>query len=184
MSYFFSLDNITTILQGCKQQDRSSQEKLYKQFYPGLYALCKKFFDEEHDILSALNNGMLKVFKNIHQYDADKGILFNWAYTIVRNESLTYLRNKSTITDTVELSDDIQFDQQSTPFKMLEWKDIYYFLSKLPAATRAICILFYIEGYSIKEIASQLAIKDGTIKWHLNESRTRLKVLFTKSSIL
>ena len=104
-------------------------------------------------------------------------------YTVARNESLTCLKNKNAIFDTVELLADIHFDQQSTPFKLLEWKDFYYFLSKLPAATRAICILFYIEGYSIKEIASQLSIKDGTIKWHLNESRTRLKVLFTKTSI-
>jgi RNA polymerase sigma-70 factor (ECF subfamily) len=53
----------------------------------------------------------------------------------------------------------------------------------LPAATRAVCTLFYIEGFSIKEIAAQLNISEGTIKWHLNESRNRLRILFTQKQI-
>lgn len=177
------MDNPITILEGCILYDRQSQEKLYRQFYPGLYALCKKFFEEEHDILSALNNGMLNVFQNIKQYDASKGELFSWAYSIVRNAALTYLRNKNNISETVELVADIEFDQQKSPFKTLEWKDIYFYLGKLPAATRAVCTLYYVEGFSIKEIASQLQLKEGTIKWHLNESRTRLKIIFNQIPI-
>lgn len=143
----------------------------------------QKVFEEDHDILSALNNGMLHVFQNSKQYDESKGKLFSWACSIVRNAALTYLRNKKNIDETVELVAEIEFDQQNSPFKTLEWKDIYFYLVKLPAATRAVCTLYYVEGFLIKEIASQLQLKEGTIKWHLNESRTKLKIIFNQIPI-
>jgi DNA-binding NarL/FixJ family response regulator len=36
------------------------------------------------------------------------------------------------------------------------------------------------EGYSIKDIAHQLNISIGTVKWHLSESRKKLKVIMEK----
>jgi DNA-directed RNA polymerase specialized sigma24 family protein len=70
------LDNLNQILAGCRRKERQSQEKLYRQFYPVLFALCKNFFEEKHDILTAINNGMLRVFQNIDQYDPAKGEFF------------------------------------------------------------------------------------------------------------
>jgi RNA polymerase sigma factor (sigma-70 family) len=54
---------------------------------------------------------------------------------------------------------------------------VYYYLDKLPPATRAVCTLHYLEGYAVKEIAELLKISEGTIKWHLSESRNKLKTL-------
>lgn len=178
-----NLDNIQEILQGCRQGDRQSQEKLYKQLYPGLFSLCKKFFDDKHDILSALNNGMLNVYKNINVYDDTKGNLFNWAYGVVRHAVLTYLRNKKIIVVHLELTDKTEWEDTTNPFNELEWKDIYFYLGKLPPATRVICTLYYMEGFAIKEIAEQLSLSDGTVKWHLSESRTKLKNIITKTII-
>lgn len=181
--FFKNLEAQKDILEGCKRYDRKSQEKLYRQFYPALFALCKKFFDENHDVLTALNNGMMKVFKNINQYDTSKGELFNWIYTVVRNAALTLLRDKKTII-TSEINDNIPEVLNCKPFEKSEWKDIYIYLSKLPPTTRAVCSLFYMEGFSIKEIGTSLEMKEGTIKWHLSESRNKLKTIFEKASPL
>ena len=175
------MKTIHIILEGCKRNDANSQEKLYRQFYPGLFSLCKQFFDDHHDILTALNNGMLNVYKNIQQYDADKGELFTWAYNITRNAALTHLRNKNNKKETVELTTETEFEQNESPFKQLEWKDIYFYLGKLPPSTRAICALFYVEGLLIKEISEQMLLSEGTVKWHLSESRSKLKIIFTSN---
>ena len=174
------LNTINDILEGCKQNNRQSQEELYRQFYPALFALCKQFFDDKHEALTALNNGMLKVYKNIGQYNSSKGEFFNWAYTIVRNAALTLIRDKKQYAFT-ELQEDVNVLPASNPFKSLEWKDVYVHLGKLPPVTRAVCSLFYIEGFSIKETASSLSIKEGTVKWHLNECRNKLKRIFESS---
>jgi len=165
------------IIDGCKKNDPQSQEKLYKQFYPAMFALCKCFFSDNHDILTAVNNGMLKVFRNIDKYDPAKGDLFNWAYTTVRNAALTLIRDKKTRL-TFELNENNSDAVVNNPFKQLEWKDIYYYLDQLPPNTRYVCSLYYLEGFSIKEIVQLIDMKEGTVKWQLNECRTRLKEIF------
>jgi RNA polymerase sigma factor (sigma-70 family) len=165
------------LIEGCKKNDPQSQEKLYKQFYPAMFALCKCFFSDNHDILTAVNNGMLKVFRNIHQYDPSKGDFFNWAYTTVRNAALTLIRDKKNKL-TFELTENNGDAVVNNPFKQLEWKDVYYYLDQLPANTRYVCSLYYLEGFSIKEITGLIDMKEGTVKWHLNECRTKLKVIF------
>lgn len=174
------MNRINEILEGCKQNNRQCQEELYRQIYPAMFALCKQFFDDNHDALTALNNGMLKVYKNVGLYNPAKGTFFNWAYTIVRNEALSLIKNKKQAAF-VELQEDAEVLPEGNPFKSLEWKDVYVYLGKLPPVTRAVCSLFYIEGFSIKETASSLSIKEGTVKWHLNECRTKLKRIFESS---
>ena len=184
----FDLNLESTILDplidGCKKGDRLCQEKLYKQFYPALFSLCKLFLDDNHEALSALNNGMLQVFKNIASFDAEKGSLFNWMYTLVRNAALTQLRNKKTIFETKQLADNVEVPAKENLFHTLESKELYHTFSFLPQSTRAVCKLFYLDDFSIKEIAVLLQISDGTIKWHLSEGRKQLKTILQKSMII
>lgn len=143
-------------------------------FYPGLFLLCKRFFADDHEALEVLNDGMLKVYKNIMSYNSQKGEFFNWAYTIVRNTALDRLKiNRHPAQG--ELQDNIQSADNDNPMKGLEWKDIYTLLDALAPATRAVCSLFYLEGFAVKEISERLGISAGTVKWHLNETRHKLK---------
>jgi len=126
---------------------------------------------------------MLNVFRNIAQYDPARGELFNWVYTIVRNSAITYLKNQKILQQTTDLTVKIEQTLSENPFIQLEWNELYFYLDKLPPATRAVCTLHYIEGFAIKEISDQLNLSDGTVKWHLSESRTRLRSLFSINSI-
>lgn len=177
--YQCHLNSLPEILAGCRRRERQSQEKLYRQFYPVLFALCKNFFEDKHDIVTAINNGMLKVFANIDHYDAAKGEFFSWMYTTVRNAALTMLRDRKTRTfDYVEIEDKMGFVSSENPFDQLSAADIQVYLLQLPVATRRICSLYYMDGFQVKEIAEALTISEGTVKWHLSESRNRLKVIF------
>ncbi len=124
----------------------------------------------------------MKVFKNLDQYDAAKGEFFNWMYTTVRNAALTLLRDKKTQHfDYDEIKENMFFEATENPFQELEYDDIEVYMSQLPMATRRVSSLFYLDGFSVKEIAEALNISEGTVKWHLSESRSRLKIIFEKS---
>ncbi len=175
------MKDLKNILSGCKRHDRVSQEELYRRLYPPLFALCRSFFNDEHVALTALNNGMLTVYSKLEQYDSSRGEFFNWAYTIVRHSALTMIRGKKT-EPLVELDEAMENFGPCNPFKQLEWKDIYTYLDALPANTRVVCNLYYLQGYSIKEIAQSTDMKEGTVKWLLNESRNRLKNIITQEA--
>jgi len=168
------LSELQQLIQQCVANNRRGQEELYLKFYPALFALCKKFFADGHEALDALNDGMLKVYKNIGGYNNTKGDFFNWMYTIVRNTAIDKLKIKRQ-PFTAELNDNIQSSFTDNPVAGLEWKDIYKLLDALPPATRAVCSLFYLEGFSIKDISGRLTMSEGTVKWHLSETRHKLK---------
>lgn len=176
------MHEINDILQGCRNKNISSQEKLYKLFYPALYNLCKLFFDDNHEALTALNNGMLKVYNNIEKYNEQQGTLFNWMYTIIRNESLTYLTSQKKMYANVNFVDEQSEETkwQGNEFEKLDIKDVSYCLMQLPQATRNVCRLNYLDGFSINEISKILCISTGTIKWHLSEARKKLKPILEK----
>src|SRR6202012_3855858 len=113
-------------------------------------------------------DGMLKVFTNIGSYREDKGRFFNWVYTIVRHTALDKLRSSVPFTEQLGGIEDFpETEDGRSPLQELESKYIYVLLDQLNPATRAVCSLFYMEGYSIRDIAGQLDISDGTVKWHL-----------------
>lgn len=167
------------LINDCTANNRLSQEKLYRMFYPSLILLCKRFFKQDHEAIEAVNDGMMKVFKKIDSYDAAKGEFFNWVYTIVRNTALDKIRLVRFQT-AGELNDRLPDMGEDNPLKKLEWKDVYTLLDTLPTATRAVCSLYYLEGFSVKEISVQLTVSEGTIKWHLSETRKKLKPVLEK----
>jgi len=170
------LDDLQQLIHDCAANNRLSQEKLYRRFYPALFLLCKRFFSDNHQALEALNDGMLKVYKQLQHYDSEKGAFFNWMYTIIRNTALDKLKGKHFFT--VQIGDEhtmLTVNQHSNPLQLLENKDVYILLDVLPPATRVICTLFYLDGFSIKDICNQLQVSSGTVKWHLSETRKKLK---------
>ena len=171
-------EELQQLINGCVRNDRTSQEKLYKQFFAPLYSLCSRFFQNDHDAIESVNDGMLKVFEKVGGYRADKGRFFNWVYTIVRNTAVDKFRSSVVIpvgnmTDMEEVLAEDAADVN--PVEWLERKEFPLLFDRLSPAPRGICTLFYVEGYTIREIADRLQISTGTVRWHLSESRKKLK---------
>lgn len=178
------MEDLQEIIRGCIRNDRKSQEKLYREFYVPLFCLCRRFFQNDHEAIESVNDGMLKVFQYISTYQAEKGKFFNWVYTIVRNTAVDKFRTSSAAvlrSESYDMAETIpETDISTNPLIALEGKDLYRLLDRLSPATRVICGLFYLEGYSIKDIAEQLSISSGTVKWHLSESRKKLRTILER----
>jgi RNA polymerase sigma factor (sigma-70 family) len=176
-------EDLQQLISGCGRNDRASQEKLYKQFYVSLFCLCRRFFPNADDAVEVVNDGMLKVFQKIGSYKEGKGRFFTWVYTIVRNTAIDKLRKEVPVSpiDPVDLQETlIEESEYGNPEKLLDEMDLASLFEELSPASRGIATLFYLEGYKMIEIADALGIPIGTVKWHLSESRKKLKPIFEK----
>jgi RNA polymerase sigma factor (sigma-70 family) len=176
-------EELQHLITGCVRNERASQEKLYKQFYVPLFSLCRRFFQNDHEAIESVNDGMLKVFEKVGSYREDKGKFFNWVYTIVRNTAVDKFRASVAIPamDAAALEDVMAEEEiDANPAAWLEKKEFPLLFDRLSPVPRGICNLFYIEGYTMREIAEQLKISTGTVKWHLSESRKKLKPMIEK----
>jgi len=127
---------------------------------------------------------MLKVFSSIVDYRKEKGNFFNWVYTIVRNTALDKLRPQHRSMLTTDHNNGIENLPENAnghnPLIALEGKELYHLLDQLSPATRMVCNLYYIEGYSVRDIATRLEIAEGTVKWQLSEGRKKLRTVLEK----
>nr|WP_299203329.1 sigma-70 family RNA polymerase sigma factor [uncultured Brumimicrobium sp.] len=62
-------------------------------------------------------------------------------------------------------------------------EEIEEILNQLPPASRITFNLFAIEGYSYKEIAEELDIGYESVKWHIKESRKKLRSILKLNTL-
>lgn len=143
-----------------------------------MMALCVRYAKDKNDALEILNDGFLKVFKNIDQYDAEKASLYTWMRRIIINTAIDFLRKKQAYYDM-----DVLLDIQEGPgienealFK-LSGAELLKIIRQLPAATSTVFNLYVVDGFNHREIGTMLGISEGTSRWHLSEARRQLKII-------
>ena len=58
------------LIYGCKKNDRVAQKRLYDILLPYLNAVCRRYLSNPSDVKDTLQETFIKVFSNIHQYNA------------------------------------------------------------------------------------------------------------------
>ena len=164
-----------TLVNGCRINDRKAQEQLYKKFYGAMAAVCARYTRNGQDTKEVLNDGFLKVFKNIHQYDPMKASLYTWIKTIVINASIDFLRRQQPFHASLTADTCQEPEIENAVIERINAEALMAVITQLPPATLLVFNLYTIEGYNHREIAQLLRISEGTSKWHLSDARKRLK---------
>jgi RNA polymerase sigma factor (sigma-70 family) len=168
------------IINGCRKGDRKAQEKLYKNYYRAMMSICLRYTKNDEDAVELLNNGFLKVFKNIQRYDSSQARLYTWIRTIVMNSCLDFVKQKQKLEKISELSEDVEIHIAPEVIGKIKTAELLEQVRRLTPATQAVFNLYVIEGYNHKEIAQLLNISEGTSKWHLSEARKILQQLINE----
>lgn len=96
-----------------------------------------------------------------------------WLVRILMNECYTFLRKRAR---ELPLDEEIAWEQEPiTAYIKEEYLDLYESMSQLEERDRICVQLFYMEGYSIKEIARVFKVPEGTVKSRLNRARVQIK---------
>ncbi len=163
------------IVNGCKKGDRRAQEQLYKNYYRAMASICLRYTKNDEDAVEVLNNGFLKVFKNIQRYDPLQASLYTWIRSVLINSCLDFIKQKQRLERTGELNDDAVVHMEPEAISKMRTKELLEEMRRLPPATQAVFNLYVIEGYNHREIGELLNISEGTSKWHLSEARKNLQ---------
>ena len=168
-------DDISILIKGCKENDRKAQERLYTLFYEAMTLLCLRYTKNVQDALEVLNNGFLKVFKKIDQYDPARAALSTWIRTIMVNSAIDFIRTqKPSYTSLTDHEEEAAAVENEAVSKM-DAEELLTLIRNLPTTTKLVFNLYIMEGYSHGEIASMLGVNEGTSRWHLSEARKILK---------
>jgi RNA polymerase sigma factor (sigma-70 family) len=173
-----SKKQVTKLVEGCIGNERSAQETLYRHFYAQMLRICYRYLKTKDLAQEALNEGFLKIFQNIKSFDAQKGDLGAWVCTIIIRTAIDFNRKElKFFTEDYDDQDADEFFVDPGILSKLYADDLLKSINLLPDATRVIFNLSVIDGYTHKEISTQLNITEGTSRWHLAEAKKKLRAL-------
>lgn len=174
--------NIQLLIEGCRNKNRASQLRLYEHFYSYGLSITLRYSKNRDEAKEILNDGFLKVFLKIDQYDSEK-LLKPWIRRILINSAIDYHRkyNKLDLVLDIPPTNDLKTATYNLALENLVFDDLIKMLQKLTPAYRMVFTLFVVEGLSHQDIAEKLNISIGTSKSNLSKARMKLKSILQSS---
>lgn len=151
------------------------QEELYNRFSGKMYAVCLRYANNAEDAQDLLQEGFIKVFRNLHRFRAE-GSFEGWIRRVFVNSSIEHYRKKSLQLSRVSDKEESTIeDADISALDTLAEKDIINLVQDLSPGYRTVFNLYVVEGYSHKEIGDMLGISEGTSKSQLARARSILQ---------
>ena len=163
------------IINACKSGDLKSQKLLYEQFKVSMYVLCQRYCAGIHEAKDALQEGFIKVFRDIGQYDPSKGKFEFWVRKVFVNTCLQLLRKKKNNWVSLEDAMHLPSEDAGSAIASLGLQELTQLIRQLPLGYRTVFNMYVIEGYSHAEIAAQLQITESTSKTQLMKAKAMLR---------
>ena len=163
------------LVQLLKQQTREGFNYLYNNYSGALYNIVFSILRDKELANDVLQEVFIKVWKQIDQYNAEKGRLFTWMVNISRNASIDMLRSKSyhLQKQNRELDDNV-YTAGVTNIKTDEI-GLRKTVTRLKEEHKVLIELAYFEGYTQDEISKLLNIPLGTVKTRLRNALIQLR---------
>ena len=133
-----------------------------------LLALCCGNKSDADDLAQ---DALVKAYLSLTGY-RDKGKFRSWLFKIAYNTFLSHRAGCRTIESIDEARTFIGGTEADASF---EHQDLYLALRTLPPKERSAITLFYLNGYSIKEIAAITDASQDAVKQQLSRGRDKLK---------
>ncbi|PCJ82410.1 MAG: RNA polymerase subunit sigma-70 [Flavobacteriales bacterium] len=177
---FSAKNELEKLIKGCVKGERKCQQKIYELYYGKMLGVCLRYAGNRDDAKDILQDGFIKVFANIKNYNWS-GPFEGWVRRIIVNTAIDVFRkNRSSIIKVdSEIVDAIKEDSyeeiENDKFQNISFKDVLKEVQNLSPAYRAVFSLYIVDGYTHKEIAEELGISEGTSKSNLAKAKRNLK---------
>lgn len=139
-----------------------------KKMQNSIYRVAYIILRNSSDCEDAAGNAILAAYQKIDQIK-DSSKFKAWFMKILKNECYAVLRkNKKVAIDLSEIA--LGYEDELNI-------DLHDALKQLRVEYRIAIVLYYLEGYCIKEIAQILEVPAGTVKSNLFRARSELKLI-------
>jgi RNA polymerase sigma factor (sigma-70 family) len=172
--------SIEEIWEGVIAGQATMQRQLYTITFKTMMGICNRYATTLEDAEQWVHDGYVKIFTLTEKY-ANTGSLEGWMRRIMVNTCLDNLRTVKAQYNAPHLRTKetaaIGHDYSTANEALLDMQAEHLMLhiKALPATQKTVFNMYALDGYSHKEIALQLGMKESNSQWHLNQARQFLK---------
>ena len=143
-----------------------------------LYSTAKTILFSDYDCADAIQETIVKAFSNVGTLKNDN-YARTWLIRILINKCYSLVRKSSKFIPLENLAD----RQEPELEKTKNYSELYTAVNSLKEELRLPVILYYIEDFSVKEIAQILEISEGAVQKRLARARGKLRQELQEVSI-
>ena len=175
------------LIERCLRKDNAAWEMVIVRFRRRVFHIAYKFtgkHDEAEDLTQEI---FLKVFKSLDKFNRDADFS-TWLSSVARNYCIDHYRARKREKE-VLVEDALAYDlapaSYGNPYRALEDQDrrslMRRGLDQLPDKLREAVILRDLQGLTYQEMATRLALPEGTVKSRINRGREELARLLLRA---
>jgi RNA polymerase sigma-70 factor (ECF subfamily) len=179
-------EQLEQIIKGCLQNNRRSQEELFKLYYGRMLGVCMRYATDRDSAEEMLQEGFIKIFDKLDAFDY-KGSFEGWMRRIISNTAIDSIRRNKrnpTLTDNDEDfklgAEDPIVEAEEREFVGLKAEIALEAIQQLSPSYRAVFNLYVMEDYTHREIAEILGISEGTSKSNLSKAKLNLQKILNE----
>jgi RNA polymerase sigma-70 factor, ECF subfamily len=179
-----SVDPATKLLIQIAAENRIALSQLYDRYSRMIYSIAWKSLNSVEDCEDVVLDVFAQVWKIANRFDADKGSVEQWIFTIARSRIIDRLRKiqrLNQVNAVVKAEQEIEFPFTSiSPLESVEIAErrqqVLTALSQIPAAQCQVITMAYYQGLTHTKIAAATGLSIGTVKTRLRLGLTKLRV--------
>lgn len=139
----------------------------------------------ESDAKDVVNTSYIKILEHLSDYDIAQSFE-SWASRICINTNIDFFRKTKKISRREVLHDNYDesvltnYYVENEAMDFLNREALFDMIKVLPSMMKEVFVLFAVDGYNHKEIASLLSMSEVGSRYYLFEARKRLKKLIEK----
>jgi RNA polymerase sigma-70 factor (ECF subfamily) len=163
-----------------KNGERVAYSELYDRYGQAIYKTIFEISRSESDTENLVQDSFVKIWRNIHLYEASKGRLFTWLIVIARRIALDFVRS-SYFLDKRKIQNEeiaVTVAGPSPEMQKLDYLGLENELGKLEPHLKQMIDYQYFRGYTMQEIANETGLPLGTVK-----TRTRSALLILRKNL-
>lgn len=168
------------LIKDCLKGDRTAQKKLYDIYSGKMMAVCLRYCKDSETAKDLLHDGFIKVYSHLESFKG-MGSFEGWIRRIMVNTALEFLRKKNDLGYQIDVEEAWSLsDDDLNAMERMQVEELIEMIQKLPDAYRASFNLFVVEGFSHKEIATELNITESSFRVYLTRARHMLQKMLIK----
>lgn len=133
-----------------------------------MYHVAKTLLYSDADCADAIQEAIVKAFSKLDTLKKD-AYAKTWLMRILLNECYSVMRKEKRV---VSLED---YRQEEKAEEQKDYSDLYEAIYRLPEEMRLSVTLYYLEGYSVREIATMMKTTESAVKNRLARARQRFR---------
>lgn len=140
-----------------------------------LFYYLRRLLRAEEDAWDVLQEVWLQVFRRLPEL-RDSAAFPAWLYRIGHHQAVSLLRKQRKLEVAMDGDGCLEVqDSAELNFTASDAEEVHAALARLPQAQREVLTLFFLEGFSISDIAEIVEAPEGTVKSRMHYGKQALR---------